>query len=469
MLQRASSGAQYPSPTKLRSKGKIAAKLIAVASGRGSDSVGLPGASISTNGTSVGNRSMFTSRMPKKNLPALLGKAMTMSMTSLSQLAGAAVAVRLNMFTIPYKSEYERDKIAHSSDAPHFHQRDLEFPVDHISSLFTQDPIGNHPPSLGISYQSFGRLKGESDTMATLNSTLVGAFSQPDTFSSVFEEVSKYNVQLNIAERLWASWYLWMQNDTLATGIMSFVLHEVIYFGRCLPWMIIDRMPYFNKYKIQNQKIPTLKEQWECASLVLLSHFTVELPQIWLFHPIATYFGMDFGVPFPSLGKMAFHIAIFFVMEDTWHYWFHRALHYGPLYKMIHKLHHTYSAPFGLAAEYASPIEVMLLAFGTVGSPIIWVSLTGDLHLVTMYLWIVGRLFQAIDAHSGYDFPWSLRHFLPFWAGADHHDTHHERFIGNYASSFRWWDYMLDTESGPEAAKRRRERKMKAMKDKKAQ
>lgn len=43
-----------------------------------------------------------------------------------------------------------------------------------------------------------------------------------------------------------------MQNDVLATGIMSFVLHEAIYFGRCLPWMIIDRMPYFNRYKIQN-------------------------------------------------------------------------------------------------------------------------------------------------------------------------------------------------------------------------
>ncbi|KAI1431496.1 C-4 sterol methyl oxidase [Xylaria sp. CBS 124048] len=305
--------------------------------------------------------------------------------------------------------------------------------------------------------------------MATFNSTLIGAFGQTETFSSVFEEVSKYNVQLNVVERLWASWYLWMQNDTLATGIMSFVLHEVIYFGRCLPWMIIDRIPYFNKYKLQNQKIPTIKEQWECASLVLLSHFTVELPQIWLFHPIATYFGMDFGVPFPSIGTMAFQIAIFFIMEDTWHYWFHRALHYGPLYKMIHKLHHTYSAPFGLAAEYASPIEVLLLAMGTVGSPILWVSLTGDLHLVTMYIWIVGRLFQAIDSHSGYDFPWSLRHFLPFWAGAEHHDVHHERFIGNYSSSFRWWDYMLDTESGPEAAKRRREKKLKAMKAKKAE
>jgi methylsterol monooxygenase len=296
-----------------------------------------------------------------------------------------------------------------------------------------------------------------------------GTFNQSSSFAGVLEEVTKYNVNLNIAERLWAAWYLWMDNDTLATGIMSFVLHEVFYFGRCIPWMIIERIPYFNKYKLQSQKMPTMKEQWDCAALVLLSHFTVELPQIWLFHPIATYFGMDYGVPFPSITKMALQIAVFFVMEDAWHYWTHRALHYGPLYKMIHKLHHTYSAPFGFAAEYASPLEVMILAIGTVGSPILWVSLTGDLHLFTMYMWIVARLFQAVDAHSGYDLPFSLRHFLPFWAGAHHHDEHHERFIGNYASSFRWWDYMLDTESGPDAARRRRERKLKALKAKKAQ
>ncbi|CRK13036.1 hypothetical protein BN1708_017176, partial [Verticillium longisporum] len=117
---------------------------------------------------------------------------------------------------------------------------------------------------------------------------------------------------------------------------------------------------------------------------------------------------MEFGVPFPPAWKMAMQIAVFFVMEDSWHYWMHRALHYGPLYKAIHKVHHYYSAPFGLAAEYASPIEVMILGMGIVGSPIIWVFITGDLHLLTMYVWIILRLFQAIDAHSGYDFPWSL-------------------------------------------------------------
>ncbi|KAK6948556.1 hypothetical protein Daesc_010326 [Daldinia eschscholtzii] len=308
--------------------------------------------------------------------------------------------------------------------------------------------------------------------MATVNATVAGVFSHPDTYLNVFEEVSKYNVHLNVLERAWAvSLHPKLQTvqARTATGIMSFLMHEIVYFGRCIPYMVLDCIPFFNRFKIQNQKIPTWKEQWECAALVLLSHVTVELPQIWLFHPIATYFGMDYGVPFPKLSTMALQIAVFFVVEDAWHYWFHRALHYGPLYKMIHKLHHTYSAPFGLAAEYASPIETMLLALGTVGSPIVWVSITGELHLFTMYVWIVGRLFQAIDSHSGYDFPWSLRHFLPFWAGAYHHDVHHEKFIGNYSSSFTWWDWMLDTESGPEAARRRRERKLKAVKAKKAE
>ncbi|KAH7238635.1 fatty acid hydroxylase superfamily-domain-containing protein [Fusarium tricinctum] len=305
--------------------------------------------------------------------------------------------------------------------------------------------------------------------MDALNATTFAAFNQTKDYFVVLEEVSKYNVQLNMVEKLWAAWYLWMQNDTLATGIMSFFLHEFVYFGRCIPFMLMDYIPYFEQFRIQKQKVPTLKEQWDCAAIVLISHFTAELPQIWFFHPIATYFGLDYGVPFPPVWKMALQIAVCFVMEDAWHYWFHRALHYGPLYKAIHKMHHTYSAPFGLAAEYASPIETALLGIGVVGCPLVVLAITGELHLITMYTWIVLRLFQAIDSHSGYDFPWSLRHFLPIWAGAHHHDLHHEKFIGNYASSFTWWDYCLDTEAGADAHKRRREKKLAAIKSQKQQ
>lgn len=80
----------------------------------------------------------------------------------------------------------------------------------------------------------------------------------------------------------------------------------------------------------------------------------------------------------------------------------HQALHWGPLYKHIHKIHHKYSAPFGLAAEYAHPAEVFILGTGTILGPILYCFFRRDLHILTVYVWITLRLFQAIDAHSGY-------------------------------------------------------------------
>ena len=72
------------------------------------------------------------------------------------------------------------------------------------------------------------------------------------TFWGQFDDISKYNPRLSIAERLWTAYYAWMQNDVLATGIMSFVMHELVYFGRSLPWVFVDTMGIFSSYKIQS-------------------------------------------------------------------------------------------------------------------------------------------------------------------------------------------------------------------------
>ncbi|RUP45202.1 C-4 methylsterol oxidase [Jimgerdemannia flammicorona] len=165
---------------------------------------------------------------------------------------------------------------------------------------------------------------------------------------------------------------------------------------------------------------------------------------------------------------MAYQIGIFFLFEDFYHYWAHRALHYGPIYKHIHKQHHEYSAPFGIAAEYAHPVETVVLGMGTVGFPIIWVLITGDLHIITMFTWIILRLFQTIDAHSGYDFPWSLHNIIPFWAGAEHHDYHHYAFVNNFSTSFRWWDFMFGTDTKYRAFRKKQADEKKAASEIKA-
>lgn len=289
----------------------------------------------------------------------------------------------------------------------------------------------------------------------------LGYLSSGQSFSGILTDLQA--TDLLWYERLWASWYIYFNNDVFATGLLFFLTHEIMYFGRCLPWFIIDRIPYFNKWKIQPTKIPSNKEQWECCKTVLKQHLMVEAIPIWVFHPLCAKLNISVSVPFPSLQVMIAQIGLFFFIEDLWHYTFHRLFHYGIFYKYIHKVHHRYAAPFGFAAEYAHPIEVMALGFGTAGFPVIYAYLTKyyytnvpTLHLFTICVWITLRLFQAVDSHSGYDFPWSLNKFLPFWAGAEHHDEHHHFFIGNYASSFRWWDKVLKTECG-DLAKQRRE------------
>lgn len=85
--------------------------------------------------------------------------------------------------------------------------------------------------------------------MLCRNSTLLTPESA--TYWGQYDEISKYNAHLNVAEKMWAAWYAWMQNDVLATGIMSFLMHELVYFGRALPWVIIDSLGLFRQYKIQ--------------------------------------------------------------------------------------------------------------------------------------------------------------------------------------------------------------------------
>jgi len=181
-----------------------------------------------------------------------------------------------------------------------------------------------------------------------------------------------------------------------------------------------------------------------CMRGLLFNHFFIQLPMMMAFHEAARIIGMKHTLPLPPLWKVALQCFAFLVIEDTWEYWGHRLLHYGPFYKYIHKQHHEFQAPFGLVGEYAHPAETVILGVGTIIGPVIF---SADLHLITLWSFLILRLFQVVDAHSGYDFPWSLRNFLPFWAGADFHDHHHLTFLGNYASSFRWWDWVCGTDA----------------------
>jgi len=53
-----------------------------------------------------------------------------------------------------------------------------------------------------------------------------------------------------------------------------------------------------------------------------------------------------------------------------------------------------------------------------------------------MWLWIIYRVLETLDGHSGFELPWSMFRYLPFSASAQSHDYHHSNNIGNYGSFF---------------------------------
>ncbi|XP_064418105.1 methylsterol monooxygenase 1 [Latimeria chalumnae] len=222
----------------------------------------------------------------------------------------------------------------------------------------------------------------------------------------------------------------------------SLIVHEFIYFLFCLPGFIFQFIPFMQKYKIQQDKPETWEKQWKCFKVLLFNHFCIQLPMICGTYYFTEYFNIPYD--WESMPRWYILLAQCFgcaIVEDTWHYFLHRILHHKRIYKYIHKVHHEFTSPFGMQAEYAHPLETIILGAGFFIGIMIFCN-----HLILLWAWVIFRLMETIDVHSGYDVPLNPLHFIPFYAGARFHDFHHMNFVGNYASTFTWWDKLLGTD-----------------------
>ncbi|KAJ3020853.1 C-4 sterol methyl oxidase [Thoreauomyces humboldtii] len=254
-------------------------------------------------------------------------------------------------------------------------------------------------------------------------------------------------------EAHWQSFFTNASHPGLLLAVSLFAWHELVFFGRFFPYYLMDQIPYFQQYKIQETKPNTPGLYRKCLISVIKSQLFVQAPMMLLFHPTAMYLGMKFLDPFPALSTVVMSCIFCLIVEDAYHYWVHRLMHHPKLYRHVHKIHHEFQAPFGITAEHAHPIEVLVLGQGFFLGPVILLLAGVDMHVITMAAWLALRLLETVDVHAGYDFPWSLHKLLPFLGGAEFHDYHHMAFVGNYSSSFRWWDWMFGTDRQFEAWK----------------
>jgi sterol desaturase/sphingolipid hydroxylase (fatty acid hydroxylase superfamily) len=184
--------------------------------------------------------------------------------------------------------------------------------------------------------------------------------------------------------------------------------------------------------------------------------------------PVLEYVGISAYAPFPSGRRLVVDLLFCMFVEDVFQYIFHRMLHLPSIYPLIHKVsfvclfvgfsclgvfaessdqvHHEWSTPFAMAASYAHPAEIFILALAAFAGPLFCRP-----HLASFFAWLLFRQMDAVKTHSGWAWPGidHVLHYIPYYEGAVFHDFHHRSFIFNYASRFTFIDVIFGTYKVP--------------------
>jgi sterol desaturase/sphingolipid hydroxylase (fatty acid hydroxylase superfamily) len=158
---------------------------------------------------------------------------------------------------------------------------------------------------------------------------------------------------------------------------------------------------------------------------------------------LGAYFGFGFLEQKISVGIIVFQVVFAFVIDDIFFYFYHRWLHENKfMLKNIHSIHHKASKPFPLEYLYAHPFEWLMGMIGAfLGFALILIFMPVNLYA----FWIFGaiRNLHEIHIHSDLELPISSK--IPLLSKTKHHDDHHAKLNGNYASTFVWMDRIFKT------------------------
>jgi 4-alpha-methyl-delta7-sterol-4alpha-methyl oxidase len=144
-----------------------------------------------------------------------------------------------------------------------------------------------------------------------------------------------------------------------------------------------------------------------------------------------------------SIWIIASQILFAFVIDDVWFYFFHRWLHENKfMLKNVHAIHHRATTPFPLEYLYAHPLEWML---GMIGVVIAFALILLVMPINIYALWGFGLLRNLHEIHIHSDLELPLLSKLPFLSKTKHHDDHHSKLSGNYASTFNWMDKIFNS------------------------
>lgn len=228
----------------------------------------------------------------------------------------------------------------------------------------------------------------------------------------------------------------WFLRFPVATSVVSMVAFAA--FATPLTLLAWIDPPFARGWRIQSRQP---REQRLVVSAIVrwLANNALLFAVTALAWPLLRHAKIHEG-PLPPAWRIALELVVILYVDDFLFYWMHRALHVGALYKKIHATHHRILAPWAVTGHFMHPIEYVLTGSLALALPVAFGS-----HLVTLWIWIAMRQWEAAEGHSGYDLPLSPTNWLPGGDGAAHHDFHHAKVRGNYAGFFRHCDALFGT------------------------
>jgi sterol desaturase/sphingolipid hydroxylase (fatty acid hydroxylase superfamily) len=140
----------------------------------------------------------------------------------------------------------------------------------------------------------------------------------------------------------------------------------------------------------------------------------------------------------------AFTVLLILVLHDAYFYWAHRLLHWRPLYRSVHRVHHLAHTPTSWGAYATHPLEGLLISGNLLLYPLLF-----PVHPLAVALYIVIQMVYSTLGHCGYDaFPPEFRRrwYLSWHNTPSHHDDHHRYVRGNFGHYLNLWDWLMGTE-----------------------
>jgi len=136
-------------------------------------------------------------------------------------------------------------------------------------------------------------------------------------------------------------------------------------------------------------------------------------------------------------------VLLMVLLHDAWFYWTHRLLHWRPLFRRVHHVHHRSTSPTPWAAYAFHPVEALVQA---AIFPLLVFTIPAPPQALGLFLLFM--IVRNVMGHLGFEvFPHGFtRHALGRWhTTPTHHDLHHRHGSGNYGLYFTFWDDLLGT------------------------